>query len=96
MALSPLGNFNHVVVSASIDFASNSKGDTPLHSIVYDYSCADWDGLCDNLRDVPGGDMFKLSASAEAIEICEWVQVRMRVYIPQRKYQIKPYSFPWF
>ena len=30
-------------------------------------ACADWDGLCDRLRDVPGEDIFKLSASAAAI-----------------------------
>ena len=41
--------------------------------IAYDYSCADWDGLCDHLRDVPWGDFFKLGASTVAGELCEWV-----------------------
>ena len=39
-----------VVVSVSIDFLSNSQRDAPFHRIAYDYSCADWDGLCDHLR----------------------------------------------
>ena len=44
--------------------------------MAYDYSRADWDGLRDQLRDVPWGDIFKLSASAAASEFCEWVQVK--------------------
>ena len=64
--------------------------------MAYDYSRADWDGLCDHLRDVPWEDIFKLSASAAATEFCEWVQVRIDVYIPHRKYQVKPCSSPWF
>ena len=48
------------------------------------------------MRDVPREDIFKLSASAAASEFCEWVQVGIDVYIPHRKYQVKPHSFPWF
>ena len=40
IAYSPLGNFNHVVVSVSIDFLSNSQRDTPFHCVAYDYSRA--------------------------------------------------------
>ena len=29
-------------------------------------------------------------------EFCESVQVRIDVYIPHRKYQVKPHSSPWF
>ena len=29
-------------------------------------------------------------------EFCDWVQVRIDVYIPYRKYQVKPHSSPWF
>ena len=36
MAFPPLGNSNHVVVSVSIDFASNSQQDAPFYSIAYD------------------------------------------------------------
>ena len=53
MAFPPLGNSDHVVVSVSIDFPINSKQDALFHCIAYDYSCADWDGLCDHLTDVP-------------------------------------------
>ena len=49
MAFPPLGNFDHVVVSVSIDFPSNSQRDAPFHRIVYDCSCADWNGLHDHL-----------------------------------------------
>ena len=49
----PLGNFDHVVVSVSIDFPSNSQQDAPFHRITYDYSHADRDGLRDHLTDVP-------------------------------------------
>ena len=67
-----------------------------FHRIAYDYSHADWDGLCDYLRDVPWEDIFKLRVSAAASEFCEWVQVGIDVYIPHRKYQVKPHSSPWF
>ena len=96
MAFPPLGNSDHVVVSVSIDFPTNSQQDAPFHRIAYDYSRADWDGLRDHLRDVPWEDIFKLSASAAASEFCEWVQVGIDVYIPHRKYQVKPHSPPWF
>ena len=91
MAFPVLGNSDHVVVSVSIDFPTNSQQDAPFHGIAYDYPRADWDGLHDHLRDVPWEDIFKLSASSE---FCEWVQVGIDVYIPDRKYQVKPHSSP--
>ena len=63
MDFPPLGNSDHVVVSVSIDFPSNSQWDAPFHCIAYDYSCADCNGLCDPLRDVPWEDIVP----------CEWV-----------------------
>ena len=48
------------------------------------------------MRDVPWENIFKLGASAAAIEFCDWVQVGIDVYIPHRKYQVKPHSSPWF
>ena len=96
MAFTPLGNSDHVVFSVSIDFQSNSQWNAPFHRIAYDYSCADWDGLRDHLRDVPWEDIFKLVASAAASEFCEWVQFEIDAYIPHRKYQVKPLSSPWF
>ena len=50
MAFPPLGNSDHVVVSDSIDFPSNSQRDAPFHRIAYDYSCADWDSVRNYLR----------------------------------------------
>ena len=70
MVFLPMENSDHVGVSVSIDFPSNSQRDIPFHHIAYDYSCADCDGLCDHLRDVPWEDIFKLCASAAAHEFC--------------------------
>ena len=39
---------------------------------------------------------MKLGASAAASEFCDWVRVGIDAYIPHRKYQIKPHSYPWF
>ena len=96
IAFPPLGNSDRDVVSVPIDFPSYSQQDALFHRISCDYCCADWNGLCDHLRDVPWEDIFKLSASTAASEFCEWVQVGIDVYIPHRKYQIKPHSSPWF
>ena len=96
MAFPPLGNSDYVVVPVSINFPSDSQRDAPFHRIAYDYSRADWDGLHDHLRHVLWEDIFKLSVSAAASEFCEWVQVGIDVYIPHRKYQVKPHSSPWF
>ena len=63
-----LGNSGHVVVSVSIDFPSNSKWDAPFHCKAYDYSHADWDILCDHLRDIPWEDIFKLCFCC-----CYWI-----------------------
>ena len=41
-------------------------------------------------------DILKLSASGAASEFSEWVQVGIDVYIPHRKYKVKPHSSPWF
>ena len=81
MAFPPLGNSDDIVVSVSIDFPSNSQWKALFHCIAYDYSCVDWDGLRDHLRDVPWEDIFKLDASAAASEFCEWVQVGINIYI---------------
>ena len=96
MAFPPLRNSDHVMVSVSIDFPTNSQRDAPFHCTANDYSWADWDCLCDHLKCVPWEDIFKIGASAAAPEFCEKVQVGIDVYIPHRKYQIKPHSSPWF
>ena len=71
MAFLPLGNSDHVVVSFSFDFPSNSQQDVSFHRIAYDYSCADWDSLYDYLGDVPCEDIFKLGASVPSSKLCE-------------------------
>ena len=91
-----IGNSDHIVVSVSIDFSSNSQRDAPFNRIAYDYSRAYWGGLCDHLRDVPWEDIFKFGASATASEFCERVQVGIDVYISHGKYQVKPHSSPSF
>ena len=53
--------------------------------MAYDYSHADWNGLCDHLRDIPWHDIFKLSSSVAASEFCEWVQGEIDVYTPHCK-----------
>ena len=96
MAFPPLLNTGHVAVSVSIDLPSNSQWDALFDCIAYEYSRVDCDGLCDHLKDVPWEDIFKLGASVAASEFCEWVQVGIDVYIPHRKYQVKPHSSLWF
>ena len=77
--------------SGCCQFPLNSQQDALFHCIACDYCCDS-----KNLRDVPWEDIFKLGASAAASEFCEWVQVGIDVYIPHRKYQVKPHSSPWF
>ena len=48
-----LENSEHLVVSVSIYFPSNLKGDASFHRTTYNYSRAYWGGLPDHLRDVP-------------------------------------------
>ena len=94
MVFSPLGNFDHVL-SVSINFPSNSKGDAPFHHIGYNYSGADWNGLRDHSRDVPQEDIFKVGASALASEFFEWIHIATDVDIPHCKCQVNSHSFPW-
>ena len=95
MGFPPLENSDHVVVLVSIGFPINSKQDAPFHRITLEYSCANWDSLCDNLKDVLWEDIFELSASA-ASEFCELVQFGIDVYISHHKYQVKRHLSPWF
>ena len=91
MAYPSLRNFD-VPVLVSIDFPSKSQQNTLFHLIAYDYCCAVCNGLFDHLRDVWWEDTLKLSASAAASDLCEWVQVRIDVYIPHHKYHVKLHS----
>ena len=75
---------------------SNSQRDILFHCIAYYYFRADSDGLCDHLRDVLWDYVFKLGASAASSSFCKWVQGKTAVYIPDRKYQARPHSSPYF
>ena len=94
LAFPALGNSDHVVISVPIAFPLNLQWDAPCHCIAYEYSHTDWDSLHDNWRDASWEHIFKLSASDAASEFCEWAQVRIDVYIPHQKYQVKPHSSP--
>ena len=83
---------DHVVVSVSTDFQSNSWWDILFHCIAYDYSCADWDGHPDHLRDVPWENMFKLSAS-DANYVSRF---RLELICISFTKSINPHSSPWF
>ena len=48
------------------------------------------------MKDVPWEDIVKLGDSAFANEFYGWVQVGIDVYVPYRKYLLKPHSSPWF
>ena len=81
--LSSNASIGSTVAFFAIDFPSYSQQDVLFNCIAYDYSCADWDGLCDHLRYALWEDIFKLGASAAAREFCEWDQVGLiDVYIP--------------
>ena len=41
-------------------------------------------------------DVFKLSASAAASDFCVWIQLGIDVYIPYKKYLVKPDLSSWF
>ena len=60
-----------------LTFLQTQKKDGPFLCIAYGYSLADWDGLCNLLRDVPWKSNFQCSASAASSEFCEWFQVRI-------------------
>ena len=94
MAFPPLENSNHVVVSVSINFSVNSMHDALFPQLRL---CICWWGWFLRLFEKCSmGGYLKFSASAAASELWGWVQVGTDVYIPHRKYQIKPHSFLWF
>ena len=66
MTFSPLGNADYAVVSVSIGFPVNAKQDALFHYVAYDYSRADWDGLCDHLRDIQRNHLCQQNISSES------------------------------
>ena len=49
--------------------------------MAYYYFRAYWDDPRDHLRDVSWEDIFKVSSSAAATKVFEWVQVGIDIYI---------------
>ena len=58
VAFPPMSNSDHVFLSVSTDFPSNSQQDAPFHRIAYAYFCTEWDSLCDHLRDISSEGIF--------------------------------------
>ena len=79
----------------SVSIVSVSKEVASFRLTVQHYSHADWDSLCDHLKDVSCEDMFKLCTSTMATVFCEWDQVGIDVRTPYRIYQVKPHSSLW-
>ena len=83
----PSGNTDDVVVSVSIDFPSNSKGDAPFNGIPFDYSLCDWDmfhgRICLNLVLL----LLLNFVRGSKLEL---------IHIPHDKDHVKPHSSLWF
>ena len=76
----PLEHSDNVAVSVSIEFPNNLKQDGLFHLIAaFDYSSADWDGLCDHLRDAPWEGIFILSTSIAASKFSHCVKIRSSI-----------------
>ena len=82
-----------VVVSVSIDFPWNSQQDALFHRKTILVLIG---AVFMILWEIPLECVFKLIASTATNEFCELVQVGIVVYIPHRKYQVKPHSSLWF
>ena len=95
-AFSLLGNTDQYLLSVSFRLKWKGEGG-PFHYTDFDYLCTDWNCLHNHLRGEQWKYIFKVSAFAAAAttELCKWVQFERDVYIPQGKYQVKPYSSPW-
>ena len=93
--ISPLGNSDHAVVLIKISCLSRPTREAPFHRTLYSYHRGDWDSFRDHIRDIPPS-VFDLSAEDLAKEIISWIQTGIDAYIPNRKFQVRPHSSPWF
>ena len=73
----PLENYDHVFVSVSIDFQSNSKQDASFHHKVYDYMTF---LVLIGMIFVIIWKMFHGRISLNSVEFYEWLQVGIDVY----------------
>ena len=65
-----------------------------LFVIAFNCPCAEWEGICDHLRDVPWEDIFTLDASDVLVNFRSGFLVH--VYIPHCKCDVMPHSFLLF
>ena len=95
-----LGNADPVATQFQSLFnrSLNSKWNAPFNYVACGYSCANYNGPCDHLREAPLEDIFKLSTSAAAAAsgFCWWVVDEIKVYTSYCKYQVERHSSPWF
>ena len=94
-----LGNADPVATQFQSLFnrSLNSKWNAPFNYVACGYSCANYNGPCDHLREAPLEDMFKLSTSAAAASgFCWWVVDEIKVYTSYCNYQVEHHSSPWF
>ena len=63
---------------------------------AFDYSYVDWDVLCDHLTDIPLTGIFTIGVSVADVEICDWVQIGIDLFIPHWKSLVKPHSSSGF
>ena len=94
-----LGNADPVATQFQSLFnrSINSKWNAPFNYVACGYSCANYNGPCDHLREAPLEDIFKLSTSAAAASgFCWWVVDEIKVYTSYCNYQVEHHSSPWF
>ena len=73
VASPPLGNSDAVIFVSNVFPSNSQQREYPFHRTAYGYSRAKGvNGLCDHLRDVPLGAIFKFCVSAVANEFWKW------------------------
>ena len=73
VASPPLGNSDAVIFVSNVFPSNSQQREYPFHRTAYGYSRAKGvNGLCDHLRDVPLGAIFKFCVSAVASEFWKW------------------------
>ena len=69
-----------ILLSQFIWFPSNSKWDDLFHHITYDYSCVDWYGLHDHLRNVPRRILLKSVPLLLLVNFSETSWTHLKLY----------------
>ncbi|CAI9732348.1 Hypothetical predicted protein [Octopus vulgaris] len=87
--------FDHVAVAVGISLNCSAAKESPIHHALFSYDCGEWDNFLGFLRDVPWTNIFAKPAEACAGEVTTWISAGINIFIPARKYQLKPHSSPW-